>query len=51
MRAQLADIKNLVDIKNASTDTIVHEARDIFDRFYDHSIRDLKSLFPDDHKD
>ena len=29
----------------------VQEARNIFDSNYDHSIRDLKSLFPDDHKD
>jgi len=30
---------------------VVTEARDIFNANYDHSIRDLKALFPDDHKD
>ena len=30
---------------------VVKEARDIFNTNYDHSIRDLKALFPDDHTD
>ena len=30
---------------------VVKEARDIFNTNYDHSIRDLKALFPDDHVD
>lgn len=51
MRAQLADIQSLVALKSAPTDGIIQEARDIFDKFYDHNIRDLKALFPDDHKD
>jgi ubiquitin-activating enzyme E1 len=29
----------------------VRVARDLFDHDYDHDIRDLKSIFPDDHKD
>ena len=29
----------------------MQEARDIFNTNYDHSIRDLKALVPDDHKD
>ena len=29
----------------------VQVARDHFDHSYDHDIRDLKSIFPDDHKD
>lgn len=51
VRSQLADIQSLVALKSAPTDGIVQEARNIFDKFYDHNIRDLKALFPDDHKD
>lgn len=52
VRAQLVDICALVDIKNTGdVRRCIQEARNIFDSNYDHSIRDLKSLFPDDHKD
>ena len=30
---------------------VIKEARDIFNNNYDHGIRDLKRLLPDDHVD
>jgi len=42
----------MIDLYNhASFEKCVHVARDLFDHLYDHDIRDLKSIFPDDHKD
>lgn len=49
---KLQEIKNLIDLKvSADYSKCVAVARDLFDSFYDHSIRDLKSIFPDDHLD
>lgn len=52
VRAQLKDINSLINLKKTGDLRVcVQEARNIFDSNYDHSIRDLKALFPDDHKD
>lgn len=52
MKAQLEEIKKIVDLASkASFELCVQVARDHFDHSYDHDIRDLKSIFPDDHKD
>ena len=52
MRTQLNDINELVGLKlTGDVARVVKEARDIFNSNYDHSIRDLKSLFPDNHVD
>ena len=51
MRAQLDNISVLMDLKKTGdVNRVVKEARDIFNGFYDHSIRDLLFLFPMDHK-
>lgn len=48
---KLRNVKLFVSLKtNASTLSCVQEARKIFDGLYDHDIRDLKALLPDDHK-
>lgn len=50
MRAQLDNISCLMDLKKTGdVNRVVKEARDIFNGFYDHSIRDLLFLFPQDH--
>ena len=50
VRHQLADISQLIELKKTGDITrCLLEARNIFDKNYDHSIRDLKALFPDDH--
>ena len=52
VRTQLNDICQLVNLKKTGDVAVcIKEARDIFNTFYDHSIRDLKALFPDDHLD
>lgn len=52
VRTQLHDIAELVNLKKTGDLTrVVKEARDIFNSNYDHSIRDLKALFPDNHTD
>ena len=52
VRQQLSDINELMELKKTGDVTrVVKEARDIFNEKYDHSIRDLKALFPDDHRD
>ena len=52
VREQLNAINELVELKNnGDVQRVVKEARDIFNIFYDHGIRDLKNLFPDDHMD
>jgi ubiquitin-activating enzyme E1 len=50
---QLEEIKSTIDLYNHATsfEKCVHVARDLFDQLFDHIIRDLKSNFPDDHKD
>lgn len=49
---KLQEIKNLIDLKvSADYSKCVAVARDLFDSAYDHTIRDLKSIFPDDHLD
>lgn len=50
VRTQLNDIHQLIELKKTGDVTrCIQEARNIFDKSYDHSIRDLKFLFPDDH--
>uniref|UniRef100_A0A7S3HZG7 Ubiquitin-activating enzyme E1 C-terminal domain-containing protein n=1 Tax=Favella ehrenbergii TaxID=182087 RepID=A0A7S3HZG7_9SPIT len=50
VRSQLSDINTLVEIKKtADVNSVVREARNIFNTRYDHSIRDLLHLFPHDH--
>ena len=52
VRTQLSDINTYINLKtSADSAAIVKEARDIFNSNYDHSIRDLKALFPDNHTD
>jgi len=52
VRTQLNDINELVELKKTGdVQRVVKEARDIFNSNYDHSIRDLKALFPDNHMD
>jgi ubiquitin-activating enzyme E1 len=52
VRTQLNDINTLVEIKKtADVTSVVREARNIFNNRYDHSIRDLLHLFPQDHTD
>jgi len=52
VREQLKDINTLIEIKKtASVNHVVEEARNIFNASYDHSIRDLLFLFPEDHLD
>jgi len=52
VRQQLNDINELVELKKTGDVTrVVMESRDIFNQKFDHSIRDLKALFPDDHRD
>lgn len=52
VRTQLSDITELVRLKQSGdVDGVIKEARDIFNSNFDHSIRDLKALFPDDHTD
>jgi ubiquitin-activating enzyme E1 len=51
-KAQLEEIKKIVHLAaEGSFARCVEVARDLFDHDYDHDIRDLKSIFPDDHKD
>ena len=52
VRTQLSDITQLVELKQSGdVNRVIQEARDIFNSNFDHSIRDLKALFPDDHTD
>jgi len=52
VRTQLSDIGRLIDIKKSSdVNSVVTVARDTFNANYDHSIRDLLSLFPPNHTD
>ena len=42
----------MIELKKSGDVTqIVMTVRDIFNEKFDHSIRDLKALFPDDHRD
>jgi ubiquitin-activating enzyme E1 len=51
-KSQLEEITKIVNMAaNASFEQCIQVARDHFDHSYDHDIRDLKSIFPDDHKD
>ena len=51
-KTQLEEIKKIIDLAVAgSFSKCIEVARDLFDFHYDHNIRDLKSIFPDDHKD
>lgn len=50
--SQLQEIRKVVALAaEGSFAKCVEVARDLFDYHYDHNIRDLKSIFPDDHKD
>ena len=50
VREKLASITKIVELKTSGDQTrIVKDAIDIFNQFYDHKIRDLKRMFPDDH--
>ena len=52
MKDQLQNIKDLVEIaKVGEFKNCVKVAKDIFTSKFDHDIRDLISLFPQDHKD
>ena len=52
VREQLNHINEMVSLKlTGDLNRVVKEARDIFNTFYDHSIRDLKAQLPDDHTD
>jgi len=49
---KLTAVKEIVNIRaNASMLLCAQEARKYFEGLYDHGIRDLKALLPDDHKD
>ena len=53
MRIQLTEIKKLVEIIK-SDDTkykVIEAAYEIFTSIFDHNIRDLKKMFPDNHVD
>lgn len=51
-KTQLEEITKLLEIAAAgSFERCFEVGRDFFDFHYDHNIRDLKSIFPDDHKD
>lgn len=51
-KSQLEEIQKVIELAaENSFERCVQVARDFFDHLYDHDIRDLKALFPDDHKD
>jgi ubiquitin-activating enzyme E1 len=51
-KTQLEEVTKIVNLAvTGSFQKCVEVARDLFDFHYDHNIRDLKSIFPDDHKD
>ena len=53
LRIQLTEIKKLVEIIK-SDDTkykVIEAAYEIFTSIFDHNIRDLKKMFPDNHID
>lgn len=50
VRDKLTAIKNFIDIKvTGDKAKVIEEARNIFNSYYDHEIRDLLFLFPADH--
>lgn len=52
IREQLTEIRSLIEIKQSnSMQRIVEIARGYFETNFDHKIRDLKALFPDDKLD
>lgn len=51
-KTQLEEVTKIVNLAvTGSFQNCVEVARNLFDFHYDHNIRDLKSIFPDDHKD
>ena len=52
MRSTMEEIKKLVDMKKSADFTkCIEVARQTFDELFDHNIRNLLSIFPEDHKD
>lgn len=52
VRASLDRINNFIAMKQSSSfESCVKLGRELFDNYYDHTIRDLLSIFPKDHKD
>ena len=51
-REKLTEISQIVGLKASGlVNHVVKEARDIFNSFYDHAIRDILAVFPEDHID
>lgn len=52
VRSSLERIESFCAMKNANSfESCIKLAKETFNQYYDHSIRDLLSIFPKDHKD